>query len=264
MDRRDKRDSLGGMKALPILFVLMMLAAAARADNVVTLVDGRELKNIWLLDVTYETIVIWHDGKQEEIAHTLLRYEDRAKLQERIDEAKAAEQRFKDGLEAKRKRGGKFTTQSGVHYEQVALVEAKTDEIVIQHEGGVAHIPLTDLPDVVKDALKGEIAGAKMVQEARERLLEKERGNVEWARAQGNAKAMAAHSLSGSVMEVKSEGVLIARVTYRPDITPGLYAFVEGVTGKKVGASFTGQVKRAGVYTDIGGKTFPKYRLASK
>lgn len=255
------------MKALPILFLLLCVAASARGDNVVPLKDGRVLKNIWLLAIGVDDVTVWHGGREEVIKQDLLPDVERAKLAPSVEDLKERIAMAKDrdaadaANAAKPRTGGKLNTVSGKFYDNVHLSDVEPDAIVIVHSGGLARVGLEDLPLEVRQSLTAEIQGAQMTAEVLAKRAANDPGQMEWTKASRMPNALKPHEMAIVVVQQMASGVVVERISSRPDVTPGLWGYIEGVRGTSKGTYRKLTVTRTGVFKDANGKGLPKYRL---
>lgn len=275
------------MKTLSMFVLLSLLCpwvdTRAAEPIRVTLRLRSAAESFPVTQITETSLVVRQgDGTLKSVGFSQLLPEDRAKVLPEMKRLQAERQareaaalpppppvkpteteaQMQERLAEQRARSGTLRTLDGVQYTEVFLRSVEADSVTILHAGGIAHIELHLLPKGVLASLRKEVAARQDTAKVIEQQAEKMRGDAEWARAQRNPKALTAHSLSGRVMEQTGDGILIARLTFRPDITDGLYGFVEGVTGRAPGEPFTGKVKRAGVWTAIDGRTYPKYVIS--
>lgn len=244
------------MKTLLVLLGAVSWTVAGWAENVVALSNGRVLRNAWLLAVGPQSIVIWHGGTEEEIAHSELLPDYLRTVQPMIDEVRRMAKEYQDQVERARQR--RLVTLDGTTYEGVSLLSCDAVGIRIRHFGGVAAVPLSKLPEDVREAVRPKVLDHVERMERDRQELARMGGLSEWERVRNDPKGIMAHSLAGFVVEQKSSGVVILRTTVRPDITPGVNAFILGVTGKKPGANWSGKVQRSGT-VEVDGKNLPQY-----
>lgn len=195
------------------------------------------------------------------------KYEDPKLRQARDREtARARVQAELNHEAAVKKRGATWTTLDGTVYQEVDVREVEAEHVVIRHREGVTRVLLTQLQPALREAFKEDSEAARKAApivaaaDAQRRAEAMKAAETEIQNLPRFPESAQEHHLKGGVVSVWPEGVVIFRSTERPDIVPGVQAFVTEPKIKISGRAFGGTVIRDGVWRDPSGQLYPKYR----